>query len=85
MTTQQGVSRTEGHDPRKLVPVSVSYRCYSVLGMEGSTDRTARRAAELIDELVVGHRELARAQARCAALMLNFAESSYSAGGEGWW
>ncbi len=29
----------------------------------------------MIDELVVGHRELARAQARCAALMLDFAET----------
>ena len=43
--------------------------------MDGSTDRNARRATELIDELVVGHRELARAQARCAALMLDFAET----------
>ncbi len=29
----------------------------------------------MIDELVVGHRELARAQARCAALMVEFAET----------
>ena len=41
--------------------------------MEGSTDRSARRATELIDELIVGHRELARAQARCAGLMMEFA------------
>ena len=29
----------------------------------------------MIDELVVGHRELARAQAWCAALMMEFAET----------
>src|SRR5664279_6026279 len=43
--------------------------------MDGSTDRSARRATELIDELVVGHRSLAKAQARCAALMMEFAET----------
>src|SRR5664279_4980142 len=43
--------------------------------MDGSTDRSARRATELIDELVVGHRELARAQAWCAGLMMEFAET----------
>ncbi|HYN72533.1 MAG TPA: hypothetical protein VES60_08535, partial [Nakamurella sp.] len=46
--------------------------------MEGSTARTinpATRAAELIDELVVGHKELAKAQARCAGLILEFAET----------
>ena len=53
----------------------MSYPCCSVLGMDGSTDRSARRATELIDELVVGHRSLARAQAWCAALMMEFAET----------
>jgi len=43
--------------------------------MDGSTDRSARRATELIDELVVGHRALARSQAWCAALMMEFAET----------
>jgi len=41
--------------------------------MGESTDRNTARAAELIDELVVGHRALA--QARCAALMMEFAET----------
>ena len=54
---------------------ALSYPCCSVLGMDGSTDRSARRATELIDELVVGHRALARAQAWCAALMMEFAET----------
>ena len=43
--------------------------------MGDSTDRNTARAAELIDELVVGHRALAKAQARCAALMMEFAET----------
>jgi hypothetical protein len=43
--------------------------------MEGPTGRHATRAAELIDELVVGHRALAKAQARCAALMMEFTET----------
>ena len=43
--------------------------------MDGATDRSARRATELIDELVVGHRALARAQAWCAELMMEFAET----------
>ena len=42
--------------------------------MAESTDQNAR-AAELIDDLVLQHRELAKAQARCAALMLDFAET----------
>ena len=59
---------------------AVSYPCCSVLGMEGFTGRSikpATRAAELIDELVVGHRQRARAQAqaRCAALMMEFSET----------
>ena len=43
--------------------------------MGESTDRNTARAAELIDDLVVGHRALAKAQARCAALMMDFAET----------
>ena len=43
--------------------------------MGESTDRSTARAAELIDDLVVGHRALAKAQARCAALMMDFAET----------
>jgi hypothetical protein len=46
--------------------------------MGESTDRSinsATRAAELIDELVMQHRGLAKAQARCAALMMEFSET----------
>src|SRR5664280_1873783 len=43
--------------------------------MEGPTGRHATRAAELIDALVLHHRELAKAQARCAALMMEFSET----------
>jgi len=39
------------------------------------TGKNTRRAAELIDELRLHHRELAKAQARCAALMMDFAET----------
>src|SRR5664280_622470 len=53
----------------------VSYPCCSVLGMEESTDQTTGRAAELIDALVLHHRELSKAQARCAALMMEFSET----------
>src|SRR5664279_5331785 len=53
----------------------VSYPRCSVLGMEGSTDQNTGRAAELIDALVLHHRELAKAQARCAALMMEFSET----------
>ena len=41
--------------------------------MGESTDRNTGRAAELIDALVLHHRE--KAQARCAALMMDFAET----------
>jgi len=53
----------------------VSYLCCSVLGMGESTDKNTGRAAELIDALVLHHRELAKAQARCAALMMEFSET----------
>ena len=53
----------------------LSYPCCSVLGMGGSTDQNTGRAAELIDALVLHHRELAKAQARCAALMMEFSET----------
>ena len=43
--------------------------------MGESTDQNTGRAAELIDALVLHHRELARAQARCAALMMEFSET----------
>jgi len=64
-----------GYPQRGLAEEALSYPCCSVLGMDGSTDQNGRRATELIDELVVGHRELARAQARCAGLMIDFAET----------
>ena len=43
--------------------------------MGESTDKNTGRAAELIDALVLHHRELAKAQARCAALMMEFAQT----------
>ena len=61
---------------------ALSDPCCSVLGMGESTNRNTARAAELIDDLVIGHRSsvighraLAKAQARCAALMMDFAET----------
>ena len=52
----------------------MSYPCCSVFGVGKSTDHNGR-AAELIDALVLHHRELAKAQARWAALKLEFSET----------
>ena len=43
--------------------------------MGESTDQNTGRAAELIDALVLHHRALSKAQARCAALMMEFFET----------
>jgi len=53
----------------------MSYPCCSVFGVGKSTDHNTARAAELIDALVLHHRELAKAQARWAALKLEFSET----------
>lgn len=56
----------------------MSYPCCSVFGMGESTDQNTSGAAALIEELVAQYKELSKAQARCAAVMMEFADTRSS-------